>query len=57
MSSRRWYTVFVGGVEITDYYVTLDDALELAKAYEEDGYTDVYVENHKHKFTDQIQQK
>ena len=52
MSSKRWYTVWVGSVEITDYYVTLDDALELAMAYEEDGYTEVRVEKHAEKFTD-----
>lgn len=57
MSSRRWYTVWVGAVEVTDYYVTLDNALELAEAYKQDGYTDVHIENHKNKFTDQIRQK
>lgn len=57
MSSKRWYTVWVGAVEITDYYVTLDDALELAEAYEEDGYTEVRIEKHADKFTDQIQNK
>lgn len=44
MSTNKWYTVWVGASEITDYYVTLHDALELAKAYEEDGYTDVRIE-------------
>jgi hypothetical protein len=44
MSSKKLYTVFVGGTEVTDYYVTLENALELAKAYEEDGYTEVMIE-------------
>ena len=38
------YTVWVGGVEVNDYEMTLVDAEVLAEEYKEDGYDDVSVE-------------
>ena len=37
------YTVYVGGVEGNDYYLSKDEALELADEWELDGYNDVEV--------------
>lgn len=37
------YVVWVGGVEITDYLVTMREAQEIANLYREDGYTDVHI--------------
>jgi hypothetical protein len=38
------YSVFVGGTEVNDYYLTLKEARELAYDYEvEQGYQDVFV--------------
>lgn len=38
------YSVWVGGCEVNDYYLTKEDAEFLAKGYEEDGYDDVAIE-------------
>jgi len=38
------YVVWVGGVEVTDYQVTMLEAQEIANLYREDGYTDVRIE-------------
>ena len=48
MSSKNSYKVFVREIEATEYYTTLENALELAKAYEEAGYTEVRVEARTH---------
>lgn len=38
------YSVFVGGTEVNEYYLTLQEARELAYDYEvEGGYDDVFV--------------
>jgi hypothetical protein len=37
------YTVWVGGVEVNDYYLTKEEAENLAFEYEDDGYDDVIV--------------
>jgi hypothetical protein len=38
------YSVFVGGTEVNDYYLTLKEARKLAYDYEvEQGYQDVFV--------------
>jgi len=37
------YTVWVGGVEANDYYLTRDEAQALAEEYFTDGYVDVVV--------------
>ena len=38
------YTVWVGGVEVNDYYLTKEKAEDLANSYREIGYNDVIVE-------------
>ena len=38
------YTVWVGGTEVTDHYVSKEKAERIAEAYEEDDYDDVVVE-------------
>lgn len=38
------YSVFVGGTEVNEYYLTLQQAREIAYDYEvEGGYDDVFV--------------
>ena len=37
------YSVWVGSAEVNDYYLTLNDAIELAHEYEDDGYDNVEV--------------
>jgi len=44
MNESKLYTVWVGGVEVNDYYLTKDRADNLAKEYQQDGYNDVIVE-------------
>lgn len=39
------YTVWVGGVEVNDYYLTAEAAQTLANTYIENGYDDVVIEN------------
>jgi hypothetical protein len=38
------YTVWVGGLEVLDYYVSKEYAELLKSDYEEDGYDDVKIE-------------
>jgi hypothetical protein len=39
-----FYTVWVGGTEVNDYYLdNLEDARLLAGSYIDEGYDDVYV--------------
>jgi hypothetical protein len=38
------YNVWVGGVEVNDYYLTKQEADNLAFEYEDDGYDDVIIE-------------
>jgi hypothetical protein len=45
MTNKIW-TVWVGGVEINDYYMTHARALEVAEDWREQGYDDVAIENH-----------
>lgn len=40
----KLYTVWVGGTEVNDYYLTKEQADNLAFEYEVDGYDDVIVE-------------
>lgn len=37
------YSVWVGGVEVSDYYLTNEQAQYLAKEYIKDGYRDVSI--------------
>jgi len=41
---RVKYSVWVGGTEVNDVYLTKDEADTLAMEYIEDGYDDVFVE-------------
>lgn len=43
--SKKSYTVFVGGTEVSDYYLSEEDAKILAQSYVDDGYTDVKIVN------------
>jgi hypothetical protein len=38
------HTVWVGGVEVNDYYLSKEDAETLAEKYRKEGYDDVIVE-------------
>lgn len=38
------WTVWVGGIEVNDYYLTKDEAELLAEEYKADGYDDVQIE-------------
>jgi hypothetical protein len=42
-TKSRW-TVWVGGVEVNDYYMTETDAQKLADEYKTAGYDDATVE-------------
>lgn len=37
------YTVFVGGIEVTDWLVTLNTAMVVVRFYEEQGHDDVAI--------------
>ena len=37
------YSVWVGGVEVTDYLVTKQDAEKIAREYRKEGYDDVQI--------------
>ena len=39
------YTVFVGGTEVNDHYLTWDCAVKVRRRYIEDGYIDVAIVN------------
>lgn len=43
--AKNW-TVWVGGVEVTDGLLTESQADELAESYRADGYDDVSVEHY-----------
>jgi hypothetical protein len=38
------YTVWVGGTEVNDYYLSLEEAEMLAFEYQDDGYDDVKIQ-------------
>ena len=38
------YTVWVGGSEMNDYYLSLSEAQTIARQYITDGYDDVIIE-------------
>jgi len=42
-SMSKW-TVWVGGGEINSYYLTKEEALELAQAWKDNGYDEVVME-------------
>ena len=39
----KQYTVFVGGVEVTDYLLTKENANKLKQHYIDEGYDDVKI--------------
>lgn len=41
---KKNYTVWVGGTEVNDYYLTKEQAEKLADEYINDGYDDVKIE-------------
>ena len=43
-SSKPVYTVWVGGTEVNDYYMTKEYAESTAETFIADGYTDVIIE-------------
>lgn len=44
MKKENLYTVWVGGVEVTDHYVRLNIAERIKEEYISDGYDDVEIE-------------
>jgi hypothetical protein len=38
------FTVWVGGLEVTDFYINWWQALDIAEFYCKNGYTDVSIE-------------
>lgn len=40
---KRFYTVWVGGVEVADDLLTIDEANKVAQSYIDDGYDDVEI--------------
>lgn len=38
------YTVWVGGIEINDYLMPKEEAVQLANLYRKQGYVDVHIE-------------
>jgi len=41
---RRKYTVWVGGTEVTDHFVTMTTAKDIFADYIEQGYKDVVIQ-------------
>ena len=41
---QKTYTVWVGGVEVNDYYLSHAEAQTLADSYIAQGYDDVHIE-------------
>lgn len=37
------FSVWVGGSEVNDYYLTIDEAVRIADEYVDDGYEDVHI--------------
>ena len=42
--TEKLFTVWVGGVEVNDNYLTKEEADRLATEYEDEGYDDVVIE-------------
>ncbi len=41
---RKKYTVWVGGTEVTDHFVTMTTAKDIYAKYAEEGYEDVVIQ-------------
>lgn len=46
MTIEKRYTVWVGGIEITDSLLTYQEALELADEWRNRGYNDVVIDEY-----------
>ena len=46
MNTEKKYSVWVGGTEVNDYLLTLDDAIELASRFSVRGYSDVKLDKY-----------
>ena len=44
MNTKTW-TVWVGGGEVTDYTVTLEEARQIAEYWTDKGYDEVVIDN------------
>ena len=44
MSGNTW-TVWVGGSEVNDHYITYEEAVRLAEIWKADGYEDTQITN------------
>ena len=42
--AEKLFTVWVGGVEVNDNYLTKEEADRIATEYEDEGYDDVVIE-------------
>jgi len=42
---QNLYIVYVGGLEVNDYYLSKEKAIELSDEYLDDGYDDVEIVN------------
>ena len=40
---NKVFSVWVGGSEVNDYYLTIDEAIRIADEYVDDGYEDVHI--------------
>lgn len=43
MDNQKIYSVWVGSNEVNNYYLTKEDAIDLADDYKDDGYDDVII--------------
>lgn len=43
MSNQKIYSVWVGACEVNNYYLTKENAINLAHEYEDKGYDDVVI--------------
>ena len=46
MDTEKNYSVWVGGTEVNDYLLTLDDAVELPHEFSVHGYSDVKLDKY-----------
>jgi hypothetical protein len=47
IENNEFYSVWVGETEVNDYFISLDEAQDIAKEYEQDGYQDVKIQKRK----------
>ena len=43
-TENQYYSVWVGGTEVNDYYITKFQAEKIAKKFINDGYDDVQIQ-------------